>query len=136
MMHLAQGLSTIDTRRTKSKQLTKAQEQRLRLDCKEYNRRLRQQHRHNEQLTLPQYINHIRGKVPVQQEFVNYTPKQGYHRGTPEYPSLDTRTGVASAKQSPRYTGTLIKGIMVSHKSNLLPVIDDDQIVEITRMRR
>ena len=34
------------------------------------------------------------------------------------------------------YTGTALKGIATSHKSNLLPVFSDDHAVEISKMRR
>ena len=34
------------------------------------------------------------------------------------------------------YTGTLIKGIAQMHKSNAVPVINDDEIVAISHMRR
>jgi len=34
------------------------------------------------------------------------------------------------------YTGTLVKGIATMHKSNAVPVIDDQHIIDIARMRR
>jgi len=34
------------------------------------------------------------------------------------------------------YTGTLIKGIATMHKSNAVPIINDEQAVEISKMRR
>jgi hypothetical protein len=34
------------------------------------------------------------------------------------------------------YTGTLIKGIATMHKSNAVPVINDEQAKEISSMRR
>jgi hypothetical protein len=34
------------------------------------------------------------------------------------------------------YTGTLIKGIATMHKSNAVPVIDEKQMIEISKMRR
>ena len=39
-------------------------------------------------------------------------------------------------KESPKYTGTLIKGIATMHKSNAIPVINDEQAKDIARMRR
>jgi hypothetical protein len=39
-------------------------------------------------------------------------------------------------KEENKYTGTLIKGIATMHKSNAVPVIDNKQIEEISRMRR
>ena len=37
---------------------------------------------------------------------------------------------------APKYTGTLIKGIATMHKSNAVPIIDQEQATEISRMRR
>lgn len=34
------------------------------------------------------------------------------------------------------YTGTLIKGIATMHKSNAIPIINEEQAVEISKMRR
>lgn len=73
----------------------------------------------------------------------NYKPKL---RGTPlpkyevsahrqKYPSGDG-LGVTFAKKPNEYTGTLIKGIATMHKSNAVPVINQDQMEEISRMRR
>lgn len=50
--------------------------------------------------------------------------------------SVSTGAGVAPASAKKEYTGTYVKGIMESHKSNLLPVVDDEHIVAITKMRR
>lgn len=50
--------------------------------------------------------------------------------------SVDTGAAVAPKKESPVYTGTLIKGIATMHKSNAVPIINDEQAVEIAKMRR
>ena len=54
------------------------------------------------------------------------------------YPSAD---GVVSSKEcrrreSPKYTGTLIKGIATMHKSNAVPIIDQKHATEISRMAK
>ena len=54
----------------------------------------------------------------------------------PRIPSLNSGMGVATKKESPKYTGTLIKGIATMHKSNAVPVLNDEQAVEISHMRR
>lgn len=55
-----------------------------------------------------------------------------------QYPSLGGfGSPNSTAKKEPqKYTGTLIKGIATMHKSNAVPVIDDEQAKEISRMRR
>ena len=43
----------------------------------------------------------------------------------------------STAKKEPNvYTGTLIKGIATMHKSNAVPVIDQKQAEEISKMGR
>jgi hypothetical protein len=50
--------------------------------------------------------------------------------------SLHTNTSFTERKESLKYTGTLVKGIATLHKSNAIPVIDEEHIKEISRMRR
>ena len=62
-----------------------------------------------------------------------------YRRDTgPRIPSLNGGTDMSPAtkKESPKYTGTLIKGIATMHKSNAVPIINEEQAVEISKMRR
>jgi hypothetical protein len=47
-----------------------------------------------------------------------------------------TIAGDTSKKEPMKYTGTLIKGIATMHKSNAIPVINDEQAKDIARMRR
>ena len=61
---------------------------------------------------------------------------RAYVRDTRSIPSLDTGLGVATLKESPKYTGTMIKGIGTMHKSNAVPIFSDEQAIEIATMRR
>lgn len=47
-------------------------------------------------------------------------------------------TGLSYAQRvdNPQYTGTLIKGIAVMHKSNSVPVINNEDAIHIAKMRR
>lgn len=65
-----------------------------------------------------------------------YKPTQTYRRETPQYPSRDSGGGIATKPAQQVYTGTLIKGIATMHKSNAVPVISDEQAIEISQMRR
>lgn len=84
--------------------------------------------------TFDEYVQYRKG---------NYKPKL---RGTPmpkyeisdhrqRYPS-QAEVGVAFKRQENQYTGTLIKGIATMHKSNAVPIISDEQAIEVARMRR
>ncbi len=50
--------------------------------------------------------------------------------------SLDTTMCYTEKRESLKYTGTLVKGIATMHKSNAVPVIDEEQMKDISRMRR
>lgn len=50
--------------------------------------------------------------------------------------SLDTGLGVATKKESPKYTGTLIKGIATMHKSNAVPILNQEDAEAVAKMRR
>jgi hypothetical protein len=53
------------------------------------------------------------------------------------YKSADmTMAGPCVAPEKKQYTGTLVKGISTMHKSNAVPVIDDQEIIDHARMRR
>lgn len=52
------------------------------------------------------------------------------------YNSNHNITGNTNKPESKVYTGTLIKGIATMHKSNAVPVIDEKQMIEISKMRR
>ena len=67
----------------------------------------------------------------------NFPDPVGYRESShANIDSVNTGAGVAPASNKKEYTGTYVKGIMESHKSNLLPVVDDEHIVAITQMRR
>lgn len=50
--------------------------------------------------------------------------------------SLNTNSSFVGRKESMKYTGTLVKGIATMHKSNAVPVINEEQMQDISRMRR
>ena len=72
------------------------------------------------------------------QSKTTWKPTPSLHRETPHYPSLNSKDvcGVATKPAQKVYTGTLIKGIATMHKSNAVPVLNDEQAIEISRMRR
>ena len=50
--------------------------------------------------------------------------------------SLNTDRFFTEKKEILKYTGTLVKGIAVTHKSNLIPITSQEQAIEVARMRR
>lgn len=51
-------------------------------------------------------------------------------------PSLKSFGGDTAKKESHKYTGTLIRGIATMHKSNAVPVLNEQEATEISQMRR
>lgn len=64
------------------------------------------------------------------------TNQNSFRRDTQEYPSAPEVQHVAAKQDSPQYTGTLVKGIGTMHKSNAVPIIDEQHMKDIARMRR
>lgn len=71
---------------------------------------------------------------PIQAEVPRYV------RGEEKvYKSADPHQSKGACTPQPqgkKYTGTLIKGISVLHKSNAVPILNKEDILEIARMRR
>lgn len=144
-MHLAQGLSTINTKKPKQGKLTKTQLKKYKEELRVYNKRLKQGHRHNEMLTIDEYVAKMYGKIEgsksaqykTAHEVKTYEWKlPATYRETPKYRSVDTGIGVAALPERKEYTGTLIKGIATMHKSNAVPILNQEDATEISRMRR
>lgn len=136
-MHLQVGLSTLSTRKRKVK-MTEGQLKLYKKDLAAHNKSLKQQGRHNECMTIEEYIDYRHGVKRVKKEttFSEYKPNDNYRRDTKEYKSLDTGASVAPKAETKTYTGTLVKGIATMHKSNAVPVLDAEYAKEISRMRR
>jgi hypothetical protein len=64
------------------------------------------------------------------------TKKKPYRRETPVYKSCDSGTLNTQIKERLNYTGTLVKGISTMHKSNAVPIINQEEAKEHARMRR
>lgn len=133
-MHLCgPGLTTTNTRNRKKK-LTDNQYHKMCVDWRAYNKQMRRIG--SREKTLEEYIAYRQGKS-------KYTPKiikdpleaTTLRRESPKVNS-GVGIGVGGARKEMTYTGTLIKGIATMHKSNAVPIINDEQAVEVARMRR
>lgn len=68
-----------------------------------------------------------------------FVPDYSYRRGrTDHIKSVMTSVSVAETAKPARkeYTGTLIKGISTMHKSNAVPIIDEQEMKDHANMRR
>jgi len=139
-MALARGLSTIQTKRYKTK-ITKARLQELEVEWRKHNKTMKQKGLHDlryEQFT--DYLDYCFGKVKIKTEFKKYVPETSWRRDDhrEKYPSapLTASDGRGTMKERMKYTGTLVKGIATMHKSNAVPVINEQEATDIARMRR
>ena len=145
-MHLARGLTTLNTKKRKAKK---------RKPDSHYVEGWRKQNKFYKQsnipmMTLTEYIDYVHGVYkPKQEPRAVQTP---WHysgpqvRETEHVPSLNSKSGMGTATKKPsmQYTGERrLVGIDMMHKSNLVPVFADDddktgskQATEIAQMRR
>ena len=66
---------------------------------------------------------------------LSYGPRVGAENAR-DIQSLQTDRIYTERRESMKYTGSLVKGIATMHKSNAVPVIDEEQMKDISRMRR
>ena len=59
---------------------------------------------------------------------VHVSQRANYRRSVPEYPSHTDTAGVAARVEPQQYTGTLVKGIGTMHKSNAVPIINEQEM--------
>ena len=151
-MHLARGLTTLNTRKPKKKtKYTKAQIEKWTLEMKTYNKSMRQIHCHDMQMTLDDYIDYIHGRYKPKKKTETVMNMPWHYSGTPirEVPHIPSYKGTGSfapcTKKEPlQYTGERrLVGIATMHKSNMVPIFADDddktgkkQATEIATMRR
>ena len=62
--------------------------------------------------------------------------RPNYRREEPVYKSVDDAVINTAAPEKKEYTGTLVKGIGTMHKSNAVPIIDEQQMKDLASMRR
>ena len=66
---------------------------------------------------------------------LSYGPRVGADEAR-KVESLNSDKIFTEKRESLMYTGSLVKGIATMHKSNAVPVIDEEQMKDISRMRR
>lgn len=127
---MSPAFSTTSTKKRKSKPVTITAK--IAQEFREYNKQMKRCGL--KEKTVDEYIAYRQGKY---KPALRGTPLPKYevsdHRQ--KYPSGDG-IGTTYARPEKVYTGTLIKGVATMHKSNAVPVINQEQAEEISRMRR
>jgi hypothetical protein len=67
---------------------------------------------------------------------VNKMPSYSYRGMDTQYASREATVYTCHKTESPKYTGTLVKGISTMHKSNAVPIINESEAKEHASMRR
>jgi hypothetical protein len=141
-MHM-EGPALTTTRTKKYKlNLTKAKRYELETDMFHYNKKLKR--KGETKLTWDEYLDFRCGRVtkrklhPSEQGTLraDYLALPPHRQNDVKHPSKPMGDGVATKKESIKYTGTLIKGIATMHKSNAIPILDEKQAREVSSMRR
>lgn len=135
-MHLVRGMSSLSSRKPAFK-LTKKKQAEWEFDWMADNKARKAQGM--AKITFEQYCLNRTGKVKLPKpEFktlqVSHTHPRYVDRE--QFDSLNANVGNCLKRESLKYTGTLVKGIATMHKSNAVPVIDEEQMKDISRMRR
>ena len=142
-MHLARGLSTINTKKRKTK-ITKARMAELQDNWRKHNKEMKQRGMHELRYeTFDEYLDYCFGRKKVnkhtfkaQTKTTVYRRDEDHRERYPSVPMNPVDNGSCRKVEPQKYTGTLIKGIATMHKSNAVPVIDDQHAKDIARMRR
>jgi hypothetical protein len=139
-MHLVGPYLTTTNYKKRKTKMTKARALQLEQGHKSHNKFLKSIKL--APVTYDEYVDYVHGRTPHTRKSTPEPLKvvEDYRRQVPAIPSLPmSMEGMQNAcakKESQRYTGTLIKGIATMHKSNAVPVINDEQAREISQMRR
>lgn len=138
-MHLVTGMSSLNTRKPQSK-ATKTQLKLWRSEWQSDNKWRKQ--RGMSVRTFDQYVAYRLGAVEKQRREFRPLTEPVFKSGTldehrAKYPSQEMSGGVAARKESMQYSGERkLLGIATMHKSNMVPVFDQESAVDIARMRR
>lgn len=83
-------------------------------------------------------VNYWASKKKKEPEFKEYTPNYSYARGDTSHikSADDASKGNTNLPEKKLYTGTLVKGISTMHKSNAVPIIDEQEAKDHSSMRR
>ena len=142
MSMVGPGLTTTSYKKRKQSKRTKNQQLQFVQQHREYNKSMKRIHAHDQMMSLEDYDLYVRGlwkpKVKAT-KFKEYKPTATFTEQREQYPSAGDGIGVATKKEAMQYTGERkLLGIATMHKSNMVPIFEDNkhEAIEIARMRR
>jgi len=138
-MHLVGPYLTTTSYKKRDFKMTKKKQAQLEADWLQHNKTAKSFG--EPKLTFEEYLDFRRGivpkvKIPLSRQPTYSVKVEPYRRSTPQYPSLNSDSGVAVKKPVAQYTGTAMIGIGQLHKSNSIPVFSKEDAIDISKMRR
>jgi hypothetical protein len=109
--------------------------ERLLLQWRDHNKWLKARHLPSQ--TFDEYVSILHGKVNVPKAFRPLQQSTSYRRETPTYASVPLSNHIPAKRESMQYNGERkLLGIATMHKSNMVPVFDNESAIDLARMRR
>lgn len=109
--------------------------QKLEIEHRQYNKEMRSIHCHHLQKTFEQYIAYKYNHGQVTPRVLPREPEL-YRKPEQIIPSRHSTSFCPTAPVSRTYTGDVVTGVATMHKSNAVPIINDQQAKDCASMRR
>ena len=111
--------------------------QKLQAEHTQYNKEMRQIGCHKLQKTFDDFVAYKYNRYKTNRVFVAPPEPEQYRKPEKFVPSLNSGVlNQCSKTQEKKYTGDLISGVATMHKSNAVPVFNNDQAKDLASMRR
>jgi len=137
-MHLVRGMTSLNLKKPKVK-ITKKRMLELKEEHRIYNKKCKQTNNRKDMMSFDEYVDRQFGKVKFKPKKTGtYTPEKT-QTNKKQYPShQDMHDKNACARKEPKvYDGERkLIGIGILHKSNLVPIFDEEHAKDLAKMRR
>ena len=143
-MHLVGPHLTTTSYKKRKQKVTKVQQELWRLEWQKQCKRYKQIGLKPN--TFEEYVDLIHGRVKktapkfeqlkVKPDTLNEERMKKHKEMYPSKFDFGSTSGTCAKKEPQKYTGTLIKGIATMHKSNAVPILNQEDAVDISKMRR
>jgi len=140
--HLERGLTTLNTKKRKKRRMTVKRLKEIKKLWRDHNKYMKEIKAISCIMTFDEYVKYMQGTYKSKRKIEVLPDPFGrdiaYSRPSdPVKMSNTIGTGTASKKEHMQYTGKRkLLGIATMHKSNMVPVWEEEDAKDIARMRR
>jgi len=140
--HLERGLTTLNTKKRKKRKMTVKRLEEIKKLWRDHNKYMKEIKATSCIMTFDEYVKYMQGTYKSKRKTEVLADPFGrdiaYSRPSdPVKMSNTIGTGTASKKEHMQYTGKRkLLGIATMHKSNMVPVWEEEDAKDIARMRR